>query len=773
MNGVHFRTLALALLATAATPAPSSPQDPRESAAVHGFVREAESGEPIPLSLISVDARQQALADGDGYFAFPRLRTGEHRITVRALGYAALDTVLSTSSAPVQLRLRRAPLEVAGITARASRALERPFETPEVSVRTVTPAEIRRVPAALEADLFRSIQALPGVVSPGILSSRLLVRGGAPDQNLFLLDGYPVIQPYHLGGGFSAFHTEAVRDAELWMGVPPARYGGALSSVLDVSLREGNRERTTGTATLGTMTSSAVIEGGHPLGAWFVGARRTYVDIAAQGGGADLPYHFHDAYLKSYADVSPADRLGVLLFLGRDAIYNPRKREREHFRWSNDLYGFSWRHLFGGRAVLEQRVSLSRFGQELRGGRTSIQGAGIATDHDVALFQARGDLRWNPTERHRVEIGYTAQREEREHRVVYTYGRDWDQAAQSSIQTSGNLLAGYVQDDVTLSERLRLRVGVRGEAVGPHQSLQPRVTAKYLISDHLALTGGAGTVRQYDHVLQDPDVNFDVYSVDVVRSSLEPDASSGRASHFVGGVEARLPHDLRLRAEGYAKTFDGLVLIAPYDPANRRFAIERLETASGTARGLDLSLGREEPGRVRGWVGYSLASSERSVEGSTFATELLPRQRFVAVWDTQLRRDWGFTGRFEAFEGIPYTPATTMVPWRDFDFNAGHFSDLCDSRDAATKIEYLYGARGSARTGWTKRLDLGAGRRWTSRRGWKWELSLSLLNVLFDPLGTLRPVSSGKQVGCVPEEVRWENHLVLPPIPSVGVRVEF
>lgn len=743
----------------------------QESEVIHGFVRQAETGEPVPQSSLTVDGRLHGQSNGDGYFSFPRLDAGEHRIVIRAVGFEPLDTLVRTSSAPLELRLRSAPTEIPGITVRASRALERPFEAPEVSVRTVTPAEIRRVPAALEADLFRSIQALPGVVSPGVLSSRLLVRGGAADQNLFLLDGYPVLQPYHLGGGFSAFHTEAVRDAELWIGAPPARYGGALSSVLDVSLREGNRERTTGTATLGLVTSSAVVEGGHPRGAWFVGARRTYIDQAAKGRGANLPYYFYDAYAKGHADLTPSDRVSLLVFLGRDQIYNERRRERERFEWSNEVYGVSWRHLFGGRAVFEQRASLSRFAQELRGGYTNLQHSRIGTDHLVSLAQLRGDLQWEPAEGHRVETGYLVQREAGDHRVEYSaFGKYDDESMEVAGQAAGALLAAYVQDEVTLSPKLRARLGLRGEAAGEHRSLQPRLSARYLLSDRLALTAGGGLVRQYGQTMQDPDANFDVYSVDLVTSAYEPDAPAASASHLVGGLEAKLPHEIRFRAEGYAKHFGGLSTIGQYDPEAQRFAVERIESATGEVYGLDLSLGREAPGRVRGWLGYSLTSSTRTVDGARFAAELQPRHRFVAVWETEPRRGWSFTGRFEGFEGIPFTPVTAMVPARAYDFQAGRFSDLCSINRSA----FTYGDRNSARTEFSKRLDLGAGKRWSDRRGWKWELSLSLLNTLFDPVGLFRPAPTWKQNGCgTPSDVVWETEYVLPPVPSVGVRVAF
>ena len=761
--------LLIAVLLVAVVPAGA-----QEAGVLHGFVREVQDREAVGLARVSVGAGERAATSGrDGYFSLPHLAAGSHRVRVVAPGFEALDTLLQVragTSVPVELRLRRAAVPIEGLVVTGESGSERPFHVPEVSVQTLTPEVIRRVPAALEADIFRSLQALPGVISPGVLSSRLLVRGGAADQNLFLLDGYPVLYPYHLAGAFSTFHIDAVRDAEFWIGAPPARYGGRLSSVLDVGLREGDRERLTGAASLGLVTSSAVVEGPHPGGAWFVGARRTYIDQIARGGENGVPYHFYDAYAKTYIDLTPSDRVSGLVFLGRDATWKGGSREEHHFHWANDVYGLSWRHLFGGLAVFEQRVSLSRFTQELRGGASQLLDTQIETDHSTQLAAVQGELRVTAWSAHDLRLGYSVERQEDEHRTAYLPFELGHAPAERKGRAASTTRALYAQDDFALGGDLRVRLGLRGEESGAYRSLQPRVAAKYLVSDRVALTAGAGVLRQYSHLLQDPDVNFDVYNADIWLSAHEAGVSAGRSTHLIGGVEARLREHVRFRAEGYSKSFGGLVTLAPYDPVTRQPAVLRLEDASGSARGLDLSLSRERAGPLRGWVGYSLASSRREVEGYGFAADPHPRHRFVAVAEQKPEDDWSWSGRFEVFQGVPFTPAVGMVPDRPFDFALGRFTSLC----AATTMEYVYGDRNSARTGWSKRLDLGAGRRWKDRRGRRWEASFSLLNALFDPTGIFRPAPAKRQNGCdTPAKVVREPEFVLPPIPSAAIRVEF
>ncbi|MDQ3605734.1 MAG: TonB-dependent receptor, partial [Gemmatimonadota bacterium] len=594
----------------------------------------------------------------------------------------------------MQLLLHAVPLGLAGITVEGTPAGQRPFDDPEVSVQKVTPAQVRRVPAALEADLFRSIQALPGVVAPSAYSGRLLVRGGAADQNLFLLDGYPVIHPYHLTGAFSAFHIDAVQDAEIWTAVPPSRYGGRLSSVLDVALREGNRERVTGTASVGLVSSSAVVEGPHPAGAWFAGLRTTYLDLLTGALGGELPYRFSDGYAKAYADITPSDRLSGLLFVGRDATWRV-KSHGDQFDWQNSVYGLSWRHLFGGRAVFEQRLSWSHFTAKLDSGFSRLQGANVLTDHNLGIAALRGDLRLDLASGHRVEAGYAVEQRKADTWIGYLTGLPRELRAERRARSGTRMLALYAQDDIAWTDAFRMRIGVRGEADGGHRSLQPRVTAKYLLSERVALTTGFGLLRQHDQLTQDPDTQFDLYTADIWLTAGEPGVPVAQSTHVVAGVEALVSLPLRFRAEVYEKRSSGILTLAPFLPEERRFAIERIEFADGLDRGVDVSLMRDGDGPVRGWIGYSLANSTRRVNGSAFAAETQPRQRLVAVGDVRGKGGWAYTGRFEAFEGSAFTPAVEIVPERPFDFALGRFTDQC----AAIDVEFLYGSRNSARTG--------------------------------------------------------------------------
>ena len=737
----------------------------QEASALHGFVRNADSGEPIPSALIQVE-ELTVRTDRAGYFAI-RAAPASPRLRVRALGYAPLDTTLMRSTSAIELRLRPLAHELATVRVAAS-AEDRPLDVPEISVQTVTPAQVERVPVALERDLFRAIQAMPGVISPGPYSGRLLVRGGTADQNLFLLDGYPVLHPYHLTGAFSAFHMDAVQDAELWLGVPPARHGGRLASVLDVALREGNREELTGAASLGVLSSAAVVEGPHGSGAWFVGLRTTYLDVLTRALGHEVPYRFHDAYAKTHVDLGPSDRLSVLLFFGQDATWRAQTKS-DRFDWKNAVYGISWRRLLGGQAVYEQRFSHSTFGELLDRGNVELRDAAVLTDHHVALSVARGELRLVPTARHAFEAGWSVEHRRMSTALRYETGFDRSLITATNDTVATTTLVLHAQDDVRLSDAMHLRLGVRGERHPLATSIQPRVVARVLLTPALALSAGVGMIRQYDHLLQDPDVAFDIYVADIWLPGGVRELPISSAVHYVSSLEWRLPGRARLKAEAYAKRTRGTLTLPPYGASDPRFAVQRVEVTRGLDDGLDLSVFTDASRRLQGWVGYSLARSARRLGDSTFAADPYPRQRLVVVAESPMGR-WTATGRVELFEGVPFTPAIAMVQERGFDFGRNRFSSDC----FGTTLEYLYGTRNSARTGISKRLDLGAARRWTDSGGRKWELGFGLVNAVFDPVGVFRPAEAGPPHGCsAPARVPRAYEVMLPPIPSVSIRVEF
>ncbi|MEO0107558.1 MAG: TonB-dependent receptor, partial [candidate division WOR-3 bacterium] len=215
---------------------------------ISGFVREAGSGEPLASVVVTVEGTELGtLSEDNGYYVLHDVPAGMIELRFSTIGYEShIETLVVTPSQPQRrdVRLKVEPVAARPIEVTAERARFR--QDIAIGVHRLRPVEFKIAPGFIEQDLFKSLQVLPGIVTISDFSSALYVRGGSPDQNLVLLDGVEIYNPYHLGGLFSTFTTDALSNAELHNGAFPAQYGNAVSSVLDVELRQGNCERIAG-----------------------------------------------------------------------------------------------------------------------------------------------------------------------------------------------------------------------------------------------------------------------------------------------------------------------------------------------------------------------------------------------------------------------------------------------------------------------------------------------------------------------------------------------
>ena len=186
----------------------------------------------------------------------------------------------------------------------------------EPSRVNLSPRILKSQPSLTEPDIFRTIQSLPGVLTTSEFSTGLVIRGGNTDQNLILLDGITVYNPSHLGGLFSNFIVDAVKDAELIKGGYNAEYGGRLSAVLDIRSREGNRNKIEGSSSVSLLTAQSTIEGPIPGGAFLVAGRRTYFDkvLPYVTDNFDLPYYFYDLQGHIFTDLNEKDRISLSFY---------------------------------------------------------------------------------------------------------------------------------------------------------------------------------------------------------------------------------------------------------------------------------------------------------------------------------------------------------------------------------------------------------------------------------------------------------------------------
>ena len=366
---------------------------------ISGFVRNDVNGEPISYANVFLsNSSIGAATNSDGYFVMSEIPLGLYEINVTMIGYAVHKQEVDLSlgeSIRLEIRLIEEAIQGTEVLVTAERQkFERSMESSQIALDL---REINSAPAFVEPDVFRTLQMLPGVQTTSDFSSALYVRGSTPDQNLIMLDGIAVYNPYHLGGIFSTFNTDAIKEADFHAGGFPARYGGRMGAILNVINREGNTEKIRGSANVSLISSKALVEGPIPQwkgikGSWMISGRRTYIDKVVdalqiptgdkRSDGSDVyfqfPYFFYDYQIKANVDFNQDHRLTFTRFYGDDVLDFSYKDPAEivsnenvtieqesqfgvDWPWGNQTNGLTWRWIVSPKIVAKTFLSSSRY----------------------------------------------------------------------------------------------------------------------------------------------------------------------------------------------------------------------------------------------------------------------------------------------------------------------------------------------------------------------------------------------------------------------------
>ena len=314
---------------------------------ISGIITNAETGETLIGANVFIRETGRGMAtDINGYYVLDNLGSDSKTLVVSFLGFEQYEKILLLEDGKAQkidIALKTEIIELDEINVSAEKST-RQFNIQPGRVNLST-RQIKAVPSILEPDIFRTIQALPGVLTQSEFSTGLIIRGGNTDQNLILLDGITVYNPSHLGGVFSNFIVDAVKNAELIKGGYNAEYGGRLSAVLNVTSREGNRNNFDAKVNISILSAQATFEGPIPNGAWLVSGRRTYFDKVLENTDLSVPpYYFYDLQGHIFTDLSAKDRLSYSFYKGLDDFsYDDIGIDTY---WGNETFSLAYRKIF-------------------------------------------------------------------------------------------------------------------------------------------------------------------------------------------------------------------------------------------------------------------------------------------------------------------------------------------------------------------------------------------------------------------------------------------
>jgi len=715
---------AVALLVTLSSAAAAQGQP---SGGIRGLVVDASSGEPVVRATAAVGALGRgAVTDDSGRFVIDGLPAREMVLRVRALGYVPVERRVAVprgGAAEITVRLAPAPVRLETVRTRArSREREQFEQAPDAGALTLGGGTLRSVPAVGEPDVLRTVQLLPGVLARNDYTAGYNVRGGESDQNLVLLDGIPVYNPFHLGGLFGTFLDETVADVNLLTGGFPASYGGRLSSVLDVTTADEARQGVHGQGSVSLLASSLSLGGALPDAktTWGVAGRRTYAD-AVVGAFTDqvLPYYFQDGQLRASRQLGGGGTLSLTAYAGRDVLDGNFAQFGDSadagdgtfvFDWGNRLAGVTWRQPLRGErapvgdsALVVQRASVTRFGTNLNLGDGSLRFENSITEQRLA-----GSFTWFAG-RHARRAGYEYSR----HAIRYDVRSSQAGAALFNLRQNPGAVSVYYDDSWSPSDRLLLRGGVRGEHVTGTSwyGLSPRLSAKYFVSRDLALTLSGGQYAQWLHALRDEDIPVRIFDF-WVGSDRYVDVST--AQHAVAGAERWFGSTRFVRVEAYGKRYRAIP--EPNDADDPLVRGDEFNLVRGTSYGVDVLLRQLEAERLGGWVAYSYGVSSRAGTITRGGSRYFPaqdrRHNVNLVLNYRAARRWTFGGRFGFGTGTPYTDIVGQLVRRSYDGT----ENAWDTGIATRAVEPVGGARNGSRYPTFQRLDLSVTRRFERGR---------------------------------------------------------
>jgi len=703
-----------------------------------GVVRAADTRELLPGASVAIPALPAGTAtDENGAYSLD-VPAGSYEVVVSFLGYqTTTNQVTVRRSQQLSFALPSTSSELNEVVVEGSGTLDQKLRTTQMSVEHLSIREAKLLPALFgEVDILKTLQLKPGVQNGGEGTSGLFVRGGSSDQNLVLVDDAVVYNPSHLFGLFSVFNPDAVQSVDLYKGGFPSQYGGRLSSVIDVKLREGDREKFHVSGGLGLISSRLTVEG--PIakgkGSFIVSGRRTYFDVFTRAINkanentedySPIPdYYFYDFNAKANYTLGRKDQLFLSGYYGRDIFgFNSTNGFNFNFGWGNSLATLRWQHVYNPRLFVNTTASYTRYQYNITNKLDQFSFDLASTIRDLTL---RTDFEWRPVGgKHVVKFGATI--------TNHDFGVGRLQAGSqtglinfgSDVRYAGQEAGLYTSDNYQVSDKLQVDYGLRlsgfHSGSNTYAGLEPRAAVRYSLSPTIALKGSYALMYQYVHLVTNSGASLPTDIWYPSRLSVRPQRSQQAAtgvSFLLGKGKYLLTNEVYYKwAQNQIDFRDGAQLFANND-LNAEFLFGR-----GWAYGNEFYLEKKQ-GRTTGWIGYTLAWTKRQFlpqrgttgvnNGRVFYPSYDRRHNLTVVLLHQLSPRFNLTGSFIYTSGAP-----TTLPNGRFAFQ-----DVFGADNAAVPI---YPDRNSYRLAAYNRLDLGVVFKLRPRHG-ESDLTLSIYN---------------------------------------------
>ncbi|MEE2930967.1 MAG: TonB-dependent receptor [Bacteroidota bacterium] len=650
---------------------------------ISGYVQEEISGE----NLIGVSVYDKATYKGSttnqyGFYSLT-LPEGEYDVVYSFIGLKSITKRIELNK---DLRINASLKEDVIVTEEVQVTGERQdknVESSEMGQIRVNVEKIKKIPVILgEIDVLKTAQLLPGIQSGGEGSAGLYVRGGGPDQNLILLDEATVYNANHLFGFFSVFNADAIKDINIIKGGMPAKYGGRLSSVLDISMKEGNNKKYETEGGIGLISSKLTFQG--PIkknkSSFIISGRRTYIDILASpflnkpgNAFAGSGYYFYDLTTKVNYKISDKDRIFLSGYFGRDVFnfVNTNNNIKIKIPWGNATTAFRWNHLFSDKLFVNTSLIFTdyRFAFDIE--QRAIEGGTFQLNifSGINDWNTKVDFLYQPNPKHTVRFGTN---------FIYhrftpgnATGRvgDVDFSPDNIFRQYSNEGALYLSDDIIISDVLKVHAGIRYSSFqhsgdirvrnyllneltlnnDNYRHIEPRLSARYFINPTSSIKAAYTENYQYIHLANTSSVSLPTDLWVPSSSKIEPKHSKQYALGYFKNLKN---NDYEVSIEGYYKEMTNLIEykegILPEDNSNTS-SDDSFHFGTGDSYGVELLI-QKNKGKTTGWLGYTWSKTTRYFDsinnGFSFPAKYDRRHDLSLVTTYELSKKWTLSGVF-------------------------------------------------------------------------------------------------------------------------------
>jgi hypothetical protein len=680
----------------------------QEKVTLNGYIKDAKNGEElIGVTIYIPELKAGTVTNAYGFYSIT-ISKGVYDMQFSFVGYKTVKLNLNLTKDELRNIELESEATLIGEVIVEDKAIDANVVDVQMSKNTINMDQIRKLPALFgEVDIIKNIQMLPGVITAGEGTSSFYVRGGGADQNLILIDEAPVYDPSHLFGLFSVFNADVIKDSELYKGGIPARFGGRLSSVLEVRTKDGNNKKLAASGGIGLLASRLMVEA--PIkkdkSSFIISARRSYVDLFLKAANNDNSVYFYDINAKINWKADNKNRFFLAFYSGRDQLkFN---KGEVGFGWGNSTGTFRWNHLFNERLFLNTSLIASKFDYSLEI-KDPVQG--LKWTSGLQEYSFKADFSYYINTKNELTFGY------------HITGRrfvpaKFESNSASSIFNTFELEhmyaldhGIYVNDQQHFNDKLTVDYGVRlsifqnvgkanvylyedpkdnanpkrtdtlsydaFESIKTYVNLEPRLSVRYVLDESSSVKASYNRMVQNTHLISAGTVPLPFNTWNPSGYYLRPQIADQVAAGYFRNLR---DNAYEVSVETYYKNMKDITDFADNAETqlNQDLSTE-FRQGKSWSYGAEFMVNKKE-GKLSGMLSYTWSKTMRKVPdvnlGNPFPANYDRRHVFNISATYDINRKWSFGGNFTYSTGRPIT-----IPAGKYEFSNYH-PDLVTERN--------------------------------------------------------------------------------------------